>query len=234
VGSRLFSSTYISSASAAWASFGTAHTEIALIAPATLPTGAGIFATILNMFSATSARVCRLHLDGNTGTGSLGIKVGSATNMLPTTLIIPSTDGRWHLVGHTKAAGTVTPDFFMYDFGTGLWAEFPGTGTIANRTAGAVTASIGHSNTGNLFDGRIGAVAAYNRRMEKGEWRTLINGRRSWYAALGRAAGGSINREFLCDLTDLGRLRDNAEGEAILMSAGSQPALTATSTPPGW
>jgi len=237
MGSRTFvtaSAHEVRAATAAWASFGTAHTNVAICTVTALP-GAAVSHGIVNTYSATSTRHCYLRLNGDVGPGTLSLKVGS-TVMNPSTNMIPATDGRWYLMGATKAAGTVAVDFFMYDYSTGTWTEFASAGTVANRTAAAIAPCLGAINGGTSITGKIAAGMLLNRALLKAEWRTLINGRWSWYAALGRAAGGSVNRECLIDLTDLGRLYDRAGGENTgnLISAGTQPVVDAGKSPPGW
>lgn len=241
MGSRLFvaaSTQRITSASSGWASNGGAHTVAALVTVASLP-GAAVYRTAFSFSSATAARELSIELNGDSS-GTVGAKVG-ATRMVPSTTIVPPTAGEWLLIGASKQSGTVTVQFFMYNFATGTWSESSSSGTVGNVTPAAVSGNMGSRGAADYWDGRIAAAAKWNRYMDAGEYKHLIEGRKAWWASLQKLGHSTFivaERDCYIDLTRrTAPIRDEAGDKTtrgILWTTGTQPAFDAVSTPPGW
>lgn len=210
-----------------------AHTTVAVVTVASLP-GAGAYHAAMGMNSSTAAREVVLHLNGDTGPGTLSLKVGS-TRVVPSTSIIPSTDGRWYLIGASKAAGTVNVDFFLFDWTTGAWTEFASSGTVGNRTNAATDTSVGADGAAHYWDGRIAMAMHLPVALVQGQWRTLIT-KGGFYHLFGayhrRQSGGS---GFLFDLTcpRTGSGWDDRGANSAVYTTGAAPTQDPL-TPPGF
>lgn len=216
--------------------FSLEHSHIALIRPASIP-GAAVYNTICGWNSATLAREAVLQLDGGSS-GTLSYKVG-ATRVNPSTNIVPATN-KWQLVGATKGNGTVTVQFFMYDFETGTWTEFASSGTVANRTQAASVVTVGARQSADYFDGNIAAVLMLPFVLKNREWRNLVNGREAWRALQGNPSsfvgGNAGNAGTLCSFIDLTMFLTQFPdiGHRAHPYATRTAVLSPALTPPGW
>lgn len=208
------------------------HTQVALVTVASIP-GAGVYPTIISLQSATAARELALCLNGDSS-GTLSALVG-ATRINPSTNIIPVADGRWYFVGAAKTAGTVAVTFFMYDYLTATWTEFASSGTVASRTASAVSPNIGSRGAADYWNGRIAAVMHLPVNINLPEnYRSLIGGRQSWLpAAIGVYAAFAVATRLMVDLTIGGSIRDLVNPTSDY-TTGTIPVIDGASTPPGW
>jgi hypothetical protein len=219
-----------------------AFTLAALVTVESLP-GAAAYHAAIALNSATAAREIVLDLNGDTGPGTLALKVG-ATRVVPSTSIIPSTDGRWMILVGKKASGTVNADFMLYDFTTQTWTEFSTSGTVADRTAGATDMNVGSDGAANYWDGRIALAMYLPENVAKEHLYKLAMSRSEWYALFG--GGGPVTRAYhsrqanqagsLFDLTipqvnggdiDLGSV-------TVVYTTGTAPPVDGTPLPPGF
>lgn len=220
----------------------TAHTCAALFTCSALP-GAGAYQTLVALQSGTAARELQLHLNGDTGPGTLALKVGS-TRVVPSTSMIPSTDGRWYLGVATKATGTVAVNFALLDIAAQTWTEFASSGTVANLTSNTASPNIGSRGTSvDLWAGRIAAGIILPVQLSQAQYKCLARGRRVWREYFSRYVGrqGVAPAGMLADLTwlpnalsfqagALGNLFDLGMGR---LWNGTDPVFD-PSTPPNW
>lgn len=213
----------------------TEHTCAALVTVASLP-GAGVYRMAISEDNATTTRNLGLHLNGDTGPGTLSLLVGT-TRVVPSSNMIPSTDGRWYLIGATKATGTVAVNFFMYDYVTGTWTWRASSGTVAARTTGATTCSVGSQVAGSFWDGRIGAAMLLPIAITEAQAFTLTRGRGTWRNLFSmynrRQANGAGHLLELSEPLSLSGM-DDVGSATILFNVGTTPTLDASTTPPGW
>lgn len=235
MGSRLWvaaSSHRITGSTLTWA---TNHTQMGIATVASLP-GAGVRRTLVSVQSATAARDCALQLDGDNA-GSLACLVG-ATRILPSSNMVPTADGRWYFFATSKAAGTVTVRFLMYDFLTGTWTILSSSGTVGNRTASGAQLNIGAHGAANYWDGLIAAVAHVPRIVQDSAIQRAIQGKATMRGMMGNA-DISQNLDvalagFFFDLTP-NNSRIWSESTRLAQAiAGTPGAYDAVSTPPGW
>ena len=72
----------------------------------------------------------------------------------------------WYILTATKATGTVTPRFHVYNYSTGAWTHSAGSTTSANITTTALC--LGSADTSGWWPGNILVAAAWNTDFSDG------------------------------------------------------------------
>lgn len=98
------------------------------------------------------------------------------------TMTVLTAEG-WCLVAGTKAAGTATPRFHKYVYGTDAWTHQNGGATVPNVAATNTGWQIGKYSTNAWFNGDIELVGVWKRDLSDAEIETLPFTLQSWYAA---------------------------------------------------
>jgi hypothetical protein len=87
----------------------------------------------------------------------------------------------WYLIGVTKAAGTVTPDFHMYRYSTDTWTHQAATGPVANYSAWS-NCSFAESS-GEFFQGNGLIFGVWDVELTQGDVEALVTGLGAWKTA---------------------------------------------------
>lgn len=160
---------------------GSGFTIAALVSVTSLP-GAGVYHTACGFQSGTAARECVLHLNGDSS-GTVSLKVG-ATRIVPSTGIIPVADGRWYVIGATKASGSTTVRFFMSSINTGVpVTDQLSSASFADFTSAAATWCVGcRGASTDCWDGHIGMATYVTGQLPSGNARDRLGRARfAWY-----------------------------------------------------
>jgi hypothetical protein len=100
------------------------------------------------------------------------LTISDGTNFQSSAASIVIADG-WLLTAVTKAAGTVTPRFHIYNYGTATWVHQNGAGTITNLAA-LTTYTVGQSGQGfQDFNGSILLDAVWDSELSDVTLETL-------------------------------------------------------------
>lgn len=214
-----------------YGSIGTAHTQAALCTVESLPSG-GNYPLPVGMESPTVARIFAIFINGD-ASADFQLAISSSV-AAPSPVMIPPT-GVPLLIAISKPAGTVAPRFLIHNYATSTTTYNASGGTIANRSTGVCTASIGTydlTSATRSWDGLIGAVAQWNRALTEAELRQLVHGRSAWLSMFGRGVlTGSA--EMFVDLTQPGTIRDQFNGSISFTATGVSFGPSAIRWP-GW
>ena len=206
----------ISSATNYLAGLGTAHTHAALV---TLESQAGGSAQMFHGIGDGTGPTTLFAMENTQDTLSI---TEVATNVVPSP-IITITLATPNIVFVSKADGTVAPTFARYRMDNCTEDTNAGGSTVANRTPGSATGTIGSVVGANFYDGHIGAVAIWNRVLNPGEMRLLYQGRNAWLSLFGRGTLTNDSELFI-DLTQPGTIRDMLN-PSIAWTGGTIPAF---------
>jgi hypothetical protein len=117
--------------------------------------GESAYSWMLRFDAATDAMILGT-IDGGTD-ATLTTYNGTTERQANPTMVIPW--GEWYLIGLSKAAGTTTPRYHVYRYGTSTWEHGNFDGTLANYPAPTAGLVWGHAAseafTGNLLVGAI-------------------------------------------------------------------------------
>lgn len=118
--------------------------------------------------------------------------------------------GRWYLIGMSKASGTATPRFHIYDYSTFSWTHENGTSTNGDPSVsgGLVVGAFDTSSPANVWSGSIAAAAVWRTSLSDAAVEALTNNPMgSWLAAAPSACwrfDQASTSETVTDLTGNG------------------------------
>jgi hypothetical protein len=128
-----------------------------------------------------------------------GVKRNSAVSRI--------VSGRWHLIAYTKASGTVTPRFHIYDYTTRLWVHENGGGTQADLGGPpSIPATIwlaqDNASAGAGWSGQIQIEAYWNRELSDADCEALTDTRLAWDASTPAALWPLTQQTTATNVTD--------------------------------
>lgn len=217
------SSHRIASGSTGWGAI-QACTFAAVCTVESIPAAAN-YHYLVALSSGTTARQMAMLLNGDSS-GTLAFQTGT-TRANPGTNIVPPTD-TWVLLAVTKAAGTVTPTYYMYRFDTGAFTIDTAGGTIANRTAAVVTMNYSGLGSASYWDGQIAIGGMWPVVLTSQQILNLARSPRAWYdnTLVGAASTFAANSSVMDLRWTIDRPRD-IRNPTIAFTGGTDPGLSA-------
>jgi hypothetical protein len=202
--------------------------------PATDDTGAVTIATLIRPAAIEQSALVALHTSAGAGTGyafsqtangGLALWNGSSTSASPGSLV---TSGGWQLAIVTKAAGSATPRFHVYDFGTTSWQHLNGSSAIGD---GASIAGGGEIRLGSwvgrgFWEGEFAGAALWTSALSDAQVERLAGTWADWQAL---APGGMW---LLNQTSETHPVLDETRGGADERLSGGGWAAAVSSNPP--
>lgn len=92
-------------------------------------------------------------------------------------------NGKWMLLGVSKASGTAAPRFHLYDFAAGTWTHANSGTSIANSSAGATNVRFAMDTTASAHaDIDLAVAACWNVVLTDTQFESLAGSLGAWYA----------------------------------------------------
>ena len=155
----------------------------------------------------------------------------------------------WVLVAFTKATGTATPRFHLYNYGTNTASHENAGGTLADPTTPVTRAQIGRrqtTSTPRYYQGDIAAVGVWNAVLTDAQFEALAFSLSAWFAVQPKGLwllDQSAVAQTVIDLTGGGANQSSITGTTLgavsvpVFSYGAQPrrrnAIVAAPPPGG-
>lgn len=116
-------------------------------------------------------------------TGILNLNVAAAGSSTESYGVTGLSLNTWYFVAVSKATGTVTPRFHIYNFATNTWIHENGTQTCINSGVPVTSNFIGQTPTpGKFYDGDIAVEAVWDIVLTDAQIESLPFNLQAWYA----------------------------------------------------
>jgi len=135
---------------------------------------------VIAAFGPAGSNAWTFQVDADESVALFTEAVGGKRNSAASRIV----SGRWHLACVTKATGTSTPRFHIYDYTTQSWVHENGGGTQADLGAIGATSAvwIGQDNdsAGNGWDGQMQALGYWSSALSDAAVENLVSSRTAW------------------------------------------------------
>ena len=130
------------------------------------------------VFSAGATNTVGYRLQATTGTGIINVVL--AGGAVSTTAL---TSGKWYCVGYSKATGTATARFHIYDYAAGTWVHENASATQANSSVPVTRAAFGSIQAvGSPLAGDIAMGGVWNVVLSDSQFEPLAYDLNGWFA----------------------------------------------------
>lgn len=146
--------------------------------------GPATLAAIVRINTLSGSNVAIFGVGTVTVGWNLVIRTSGLFRFMTDGVTVDSTTGlvinNWYLLAVSKATGTVTPRFHIYNYTTGAWVHET-TSSIGNGTVPVSAPRIGSQNGAITFDGSIAVVGAWNVVLADTQIESLVGSLSPWF-----------------------------------------------------